>query len=308
MGKLGVRQFLLGAGVAGFLSWGLLGGLYFLVEAANNILLFSIFLVLGMISAVSLLLYKYYPALKSKFPENALAGISFLIALILILIVVILDTYVIFNYPVQKNFEEQLIQKQPTEAVKQNYGELEEKLRQFRAQYDIDGGSLEVWSEIDGELKNKLELSTEEREAVIKLKIHENIELKQVSSLYDTKPVGYLDQNRFLNGALELETRLAPLALLNLLKQIEDELGRERSRKWGPRIIDLDMLLYDKRCLDTERLKLPHPEMLTRAFVLIPLTELAPDREVKGKTLQAYVQELKIEKEDIIKAGKLELS
>jgi 2-amino-4-hydroxy-6-hydroxymethyldihydropteridine diphosphokinase len=96
-----------------------------------------------------------------------------------------------------------------------------------------------------------------------------------VSSFYDTAPVGYLDQPRFLNGALLLETELEPLELMRGLLAVELAMGRERVVAKGPRVIDLDLLLYGSVVMATEGLTLPHPAMGERRFVLEPLAEIA---------------------------------
>lgn len=101
-------------------------------------------------------------------------------------------------------------------------------------------------------------------------------EIKAVSSFYDTDPVGYLDQPRFLNAAAIIETTLSPIDLLRGLLAIEHDMGRERLIHKGPRVIDLDLLLYEERMMSTAELTLPHPEMHTRSFVLEPLNEIAP--------------------------------
>jgi len=111
------------------------------------------------------------------------------------------------------------------------------------------------------------------REAVRRL--GELGEVKAVSSFYDTEPVGYLDQPRFLNGAAVLETSLDPSALMRALLEIERAMGRERVIAKGPRVIDLDLLLYGNWVMNTAELTLPHPEMQTRRFVLEPLAEVA---------------------------------
>lgn len=102
-------------------------------------------------------------------------------------------------------------------------------------------------------------------------------EVKAVSEFYDTEPVGYLDQPRFLNGAAVLETSLGPLELMRALLEIEHGMGRERAIPKGPRLIDLDLLLYSDRIMNTAELSLPHPEMQERRFVLEPLAEIAGD-------------------------------
>jgi 2-amino-4-hydroxy-6-hydroxymethyldihydropteridine diphosphokinase len=111
------------------------------------------------------------------------------------------------------------------------------------------------------------------REAVQRL--GELGEIKAVSSFYDTEPVGYLDQPKFLNGAAVLETSLNPSVLMRALLEIERAMGRERVIAKGPRVIDLDLLLYGNRVMNTADLTLPHPEMQSRRFVLEPLAEVA---------------------------------
>lgn len=98
--------------------------------------------------------------------------------------------------------------------------------------------------------------------------------VKRSSRRYETAPVGYLGQPRFLNQVVELETGLDPLELLHALRRIEQELGRTRSFRNGPRLIDLDILLYDDLELATPELTIPHPRLTRRAFVLRPLGEL----------------------------------
>ena len=109
-------------------------------------------------------------------------------------------------------------------------------------------------------------------------RIRELGEVKAVSSGYDTEPVGYLDQPRFLNAALVLETSLEPTELMRALLEVEQAMGRERvgAVAKGPRVIDLDLLLYGQVVMNTTELTLPHPEMLERRFVLEPLAEIAP--------------------------------
>ena len=97
------------------------------------------------------------------------------------------------------------------------------------------------------------------------------------SHIYETPPWGYEDQPAFLNMVVMAETGLEPEALLNFLKQLEVELGREQNFRWGPRLIDLDILFYDNLILDTLPLVVPHPRLHERAFVLVPLADVAPD-------------------------------
>lgn len=98
----------------------------------------------------------------------------------------------------------------------------------------------------------------------------------KVSNFYETKPVGYLEQEEFLNGALEIKTLLSPKRLMRFLLEKEEELKRERIIKWGPRTIDLDILLYDNLITSEEEIIIPHPRMHERLFVLKPLSDIAP--------------------------------
>ncbi|MFQ5886235.1 MAG: 2-amino-4-hydroxy-6-hydroxymethyldihydropteridine diphosphokinase [Anaerolineae bacterium] len=98
----------------------------------------------------------------------------------------------------------------------------------------------------------------------------------KVSSLYETEPVGYRDQPWFLNLVCAVETDLSPQALLELVKTIEKGLGRKPTRRFGPRLIDIDILFYDGLILDSPDLVIPHPRLAERAFVLLPLREIAP--------------------------------
>ncbi|MFC5602193.1 2-amino-4-hydroxy-6-hydroxymethyldihydropteridine diphosphokinase [Sporosarcina koreensis] len=113
-------------------------------------------------------------------------------------------------------------------------------------------------------------------EAVRALHTHERIEVAKVSSIYETAPVGYTDQEDFLNLAVSVETSLDPYTLLAACQQIENGLGRVRDIRWGPRTVDLDILLYNNDNIEAENLIVPHPRMGERAFVLVPLLEIAP--------------------------------
>jgi 2-amino-4-hydroxy-6-hydroxymethyldihydropteridine diphosphokinase len=133
------------------------------------------------------------------------------------------------------------------------------------------------------------------RAAVGRLRSLPETKVVAVSKLRDTEPVGYLDQPRFLNGAVELETALAPRELLDALLDLERAFGRDRStvRPQGPRTLDLDLLLYDDREIDEPGLEVPHPRLHERGFVLEPLAELDPTLEVPGKgTVQALLARL----------------
>jgi 2-amino-4-hydroxy-6-hydroxymethyldihydropteridine diphosphokinase len=114
--------------------------------------------------------------------------------------------------------------------------------------------------------------------ALDQLRAHPQIELGKVSSLLESPAVGGPpDSPPFLNGVAEVSTTLPPRELLQTLLAIEHRLGRERHRKWDPRTIDLDLLLYGDRVIDEPDLEVPHPRMAEREFVLAPLAEIAPD-------------------------------
>lgn len=112
-----------------------------------------------------------------------------------------------------------------------------------------------------------------------------DIRVERVSSLYETAPVGLSEQPDFINAVALVETDLPPTELLRRLQRIESALGRDRNQHWGPRIIDLDILLYGDQSVDTAFLTIPHIRMMDRAFVMAPLAEIAPDlRLPDGRT------------------------
>jgi 2-amino-4-hydroxy-6-hydroxymethyldihydropteridine diphosphokinase len=108
------------------------------------------------------------------------------------------------------------------------------------------------------------------------LQMHPQIEVLAVSSWYRTKPIGP-PQPDYLNGCVTIRTSLTPLDLLRVLQAIEAKFGRVRQERWGARTLDLDLLLYETQIIDAPTLQLPHPRMVERAFVLVPLAEIAPD-------------------------------
>jgi 2-amino-4-hydroxy-6-hydroxymethyldihydropteridine diphosphokinase len=119
--------------------------------------------------------------------------------------------------------------------------------------------------------------------------------LVRASSLYDTEPVGEVDQPNFLNAVAQVDTELTARQLLWNLLLIERRLGRQRSKRWGPRTIDLDLLLYGDLVVDEPDLKVPHPELARRSFVLVPLVELDPllVHPQTGETMLSHLSRLK---------------
>lgn len=117
------------------------------------------------------------------------------------------------------------------------------------------------------------------------------------SSDYTTPPWGVEQQDAFINAAIEIETALDPHALLFTLHKIEKRFGRDRAHetRWGPRTLDLDLLAYGDEALETPDLTLPHPRMFERAFVLVPLAEIAPDRVIGGRTVRDALAKLSTE-------------
>ncbi|MDR9756398.1 MAG: 2-amino-4-hydroxy-6-hydroxymethyldihydropteridine diphosphokinase [Syntrophomonadaceae bacterium] len=131
------------------------------------------------------------------------------------------------------------------------------------------------------------------KEASLEIGSHPQLRVIRLSSLYETEPVGYLDQGWFLNQVMEIETTLTPEELLTFLQGIENKLGRKRLIRWGPRVIDLDILLYGNRTIETPKLIIPHPRMYERGFVMIPLQEIAPDLvHPDGKTTREHLDML----------------
>jgi 2-amino-4-hydroxy-6-hydroxymethyldihydropteridine diphosphokinase len=106
--------------------------------------------------------------------------------------------------------------------------------------------------------------------------LRREVKIAKVSSLYKTKPVGYLDQPDFLNAVIEAKTSLTPLQLLKRIKTIEKIVGRTKTLRWGPRLIDIDILLYEGKKVNHNKLIIPHPQISKRNFVLKPLKEIAP--------------------------------
>jgi 2-amino-4-hydroxy-6-hydroxymethyldihydropteridine diphosphokinase len=134
-------------------------------------------------------------------------------------------------------------------------------------------------------------------QAVFLLEKNPNIEVTKRSTIYETEAEGGGSQPPFFNGALEIKTKLAPHKLLDLLQEIEATLGREREIEWGPRTIDIDILLYGDEIVSDDKLQIPHPLMHERLFVLKPLREIAAQlvHPVLEKSIEALFEERKAE-------------
>jgi len=124
------------------------------------------------------------------------------------------------------------------------------------------------------------------------LAAEEGVELKAWSHCYETEPIGFTEQPAFLNMAVEIETAMSPLELLNAVKAIETSVGRQKSDRWGPREIDIDIILWGDTQYASDRLTLPHKEFRQRAFVLAPMAEIAPEAvdPVTGETIAALAK------------------
>lgn len=120
--------------------------------------------------------------------------------------------------------------------------------------------------------------------AIKKIQLHPAIKVVDLSSIYETDPIGYTDQAEFLNMVIKINTDLSAFELLSVLQDIEKRLDRKRELKWGPRTLDLDILLYNHENIEAEQLIIPHERMHERAFVLIPLYEL--DKDISIPTIE----------------------
>lgn len=127
-----------------------------------------------------------------------------------------------------------------------------------------------------------------------------NVSIRNGSSVYETTPVGLLEQADFLNMVVEIETTYTPLELLRCTQEIQEKAGRKFNIRWGPRTLDLDILLYNQENIEMEQLTIPHPRMYERGFVIIPLKEIAADLYFKfvNKSIQQVYQEL-LDKEGV---------
>ncbi|MDQ0300986.1 2-amino-4-hydroxy-6-hydroxymethyldihydropteridine diphosphokinase [Salibacterium salarium] len=139
------------------------------------------------------------------------------------------------------------------------------------------------------------------RQAVEKLNQHPDVCVTQLSSIYETVPVGVTDQPSFFNMVLRLKTTLNASEVLRTTQKMEQDLDRKREKRWGPRTIDLDILLFNDENIKMEDLYIPHPRMHERAFVLIPLNEIAGDNYVSS--YNQYISEMTSQLSDREKEG-----
>jgi 2-amino-4-hydroxy-6-hydroxymethyldihydropteridine diphosphokinase len=130
--------------------------------------------------------------------------------------------------------------------------------------------------------------------AVARLAARPDIAVIAVSPLYETPPWGKTDQPAFLNAAILIETSLTPRALLEAILAVEAGLGRRRNERWGPRVVDIDILLYGGRRVDEPGLRIPHPRLAERAFALRPLIDLLPDAEIFGRPAREWLAGLDV--------------
>jgi len=132
------------------------------------------------------------------------------------------------------------------------------------------------------------------KEALALLQKQDNLEVKKISSFYETEPVGYENQDWFLNAVVEVETTLLPQQLLAVANEVENNLGRVRTIRWGPRTLDMDILFYADRLIVEENLEIPHPRLQERAFVLKPLVEINPCllHPYYGQTVEEILENL----------------
>lgn len=122
--------------------------------------------------------------------------------------------------------------------------------------------------------------------------LEEKVEIDKVSSVYETEPWGFEDQDRFLNIAVSAETKMTPSELIDFTQGIEAAMKRVKTVRYGPRVIDVDILIYEGVRMDTVRLTLPHPRIRERAFVLVPLNEIAGDETIEGESLSGLLDKL----------------
>lgn len=129
---------------------------------------------------------------------------------------------------------------------------------------------------------------------------HADISVLKVSNFYKTPPWGDENQDWFINACALIETSIKPQGLLNIVKSLEVDFKRENTRKWGPRTLDIDLLVYENMELESENLTLPHPRICQRAFVLVPLNDLAPNLMIAGKSVSAHLEDVACDEIEIV--------
>lgn len=140
--------------------------------------------------------------------------------------------------------------------------------------------------------------------AIEELKSNSSLAVSRISSIYETKAVGLVDQADFLNQVVEVRTSLTKYELLDLIQRIEYKQGRDRIIRWGPRTLDIDILMYNNEMNNDEKLLIPHPRMVERAFVLVPFVEIAQATQVPGtgKTVRELLDEIPAEEKNEVRA------
>lgn len=164
---------------------------------------------------------------------------------------------------------------------------------------DIDKTQVQAWHDVFLSIGSNVGDRVSNLQGVIdKLSKHDDLKMCEISKVYETKPWGLIDQDDFLNCAVKIQTRLSPYELLSVLKDIERNLGREKNVKWGPRTADVDILFFGDIELDDDILTIPHKYMWERAFVLVPLADIAPCIDINDEKLSEYVKKM-IDKDNI---------
>lgn len=134
------------------------------------------------------------------------------------------------------------------------------------------------------------------KKAILKIGELPHTSIVATSSIINTKPIGKADQPNFLNCVIKIETKYTPNRLLTELQNIENDMGRIRKERWGPRIIDLDILFFNDEIINTKNLQIPHPEILNRKFVLTSMNEIAPQflHPIEKKTMEELLKKKKV--------------
>lgn len=151
-----------------------------------------------------------------------------------------------------------------------------------------DAPMLRAWLGLGGNIGDPVAAM---RQALQQIDGRGDAKVNLVSPVYRTPPWGLAEQPEFLNAAAEIRTRLEPEALLDAMLDAELQLKRVRGVRWGPRTIDIDVLAYEDMKVSSERLTLPHPRMTERAFVMVPLADIAPDLVISGKAVREWASQ-----------------